>query len=192
MRFDKILALLVLTFTMVQCNDDTSTGTDLPQGCQAQGVFAIGVLDTNLTCIPTNAYADAEEVLGAPDFDRAGDGKLEFVGFLSLGVEGNATFYMGSCIQDQPGADLRVYQAVAGEAVEVQVSSNENGPFTSLGTQPCSGTCDFDLAGSGVNNVRVVKLVDQAPTQAPDARCDNVGPSPGADIDAMEVLHPGS
>jgi hypothetical protein len=183
------LAVILLSLMLVHCDEDSTTGPELPSGCQAQGVYAIAVVDSALTCLPTNAFTDTEEILSAPNFDRTGDGKLEFDGFVSLGVAGSLTVYMGSCIQDQAGADLRVFQAVAGEAIEVQVSANETGPFVSLGIQSCTQSCDFDLDGSGVNNVRVVKVVDQSRTQA-DVQCDNVGPSPGADVDAVEVLHP--
>jgi hypothetical protein len=161
----------------------------LPTGCQAQGVHALAVLDSQISCGPTNAFKDLNEVLGPPDGTSTGDGKLELDGFASLGIEGSITLFMGSCIQDLTGADVRVYQTVASESVEVFVSAHQDGPFTSLGTLPCDGFCDFDLAGSGLSSIRVVQVVDRARTQFLGAECDNVGPSPGADLDAVEVLH---
>jgi hypothetical protein len=181
--------MISIAFLSSRCDDESNPTQNLPGGCQAQGVYAIAVLESNVACTPTNAFKDTQEILGPPDAHITGPGKLEFDGFLSLGVEGSITLYMGSCIQDLAGPDLRVHQFVASEAVEVQVSQNQNGPFTSLGTQPCTGICDFDLAGSGLNAVRVVRLVDQSRTQFAIAACDNVGPSPGADVDAVEVLH---
>lgn len=123
---------------------------------------------------------------------------MQFHGFVSLGVNGSVVLFMGSCIQDLPGADLTVYQSVSREAVEVQVSQSVDGPFVSLGMKDCvdppplfSGFCEFDLAGSGLNNVRIVKVIDREVFSFPDAACDNAGPSPGADIDAVQVVHIG-
>jgi hypothetical protein len=189
-----------LLFVAVQCgnNNDNNTPT-LPGGCESQGVYAIAVLDSSIACLPTNAFTDPTQALGPPDAGVTGPGKDEFKGMVSLGINGGITLYMGSCIQDLPGNDLRVYQVVSKEAVEVQVSQNQNGPFVSLGRKDCGTTgatfanfCDFDLAGSGLNNVRVVKVLDREVFTFPGVACDNAGSSPGADLDAVEVLHPGS
>lgn len=198
--FQKPLVLYSLCLAMLfwsACGDDSNPAMTLPGGCQSQGVYAIAALQANLTCLPTNGFTNLEEALGPPNAAKPGEGKLEFTGFLSLGVNGSTTFYMGSCIQDLPGPDVRVYQSVSMEAVEVQVSQNENGPFVSLGTQPCidgnpnfTGFCEFDLAGSGLTDIRIVKVIDREITVFPNAACDNAGPSPGADIDAIEVIHP--
>jgi hypothetical protein len=185
----RVLLLIALTFLSSSCDEDANPTQSLPTGCQAQGVHALAVLESQLTCGPTNAFKNLDEVLGPPDGRSTGDGKLELDGFVSLGVEGSVTLFMGSCIQDLTGADIRVYQTVASEAVEVLISANPDGPFTSLGTLPCDVSCDFDMAGSGLNNIRVVQVVDRARTQFLGAECDNVGPSPGADLDAVEVLH---
>ena len=187
-RTVRVLILISAAILLAYCNEDAPTQS-LPQACQTQGVHAIAVLEKQLTCIPTNAFQDGEEALGPPDSRSTGDGKLELDGFVSLGIEGTVTLYMGSCIQDLAGDDLRVFQAVATEGVGVSVSQNENGPFVSLGEKICDGSCDFDLAGSGLNNVRVVKIQDRERIQFVNAQCDNVGPSPGADLDAVQVLH---
>ena len=181
--------VLLLAFLLSYCDEDDDPTETLPTGCQTQGVHAIAVLESNIACTATNAFRDGTEALGPPDGRSTGDGKLEFDGFVSLGVDGAITLYMGSCIQDLAGPDLRTFQTVASEAVEVLVSQDQNGPFTSLGTQPCDQSCDFDLAGSGLSNIRVVRVVDKARTQFFAAECDNVGPSPGADLDAVQVLH---
>jgi hypothetical protein len=188
MRTFRFVLTICMFIFLAGCDEETPTQS-LPQACQAQGVHAIAALEKQLTCIPTNAFQDENEILGPPDFMETGPGKLELDGILSLGVEGTITLYMGSCIQDLAGPDLRVYQAVSTEAVGVFVSQNENGPFVSLGESVCNGFCDFDLAGSGLNNVRIVKIQDRERLQFTDATCDNAGPSPGADIDAVEVLH---
>jgi hypothetical protein len=184
----RFLILISVVLFLIHCDEESPTQA-LPQACQAQGVHAIAVLDKQLACIPTNAFQVESEILGAPDFSQTGDGKLELDGIVSLGLEGTITLYMGSCIQDLSGPDIRVYQAVSTEAVGVFVSQNENGPFVSIGESVCNGFCDFDLAGSGMNNVRVVMIQDRERIQFTDATCDNAGPSPGADIDAVEVLH---
>jgi len=199
--FPKAIFLLLfgtLLFFSAQCGDESSTPT-LPTACQPQGVNAISVLDSALACIPTNAFADPSNALGPPDAASTGPGKNDFKGFVSLGINGMVTLYMGSCIQDLPGPDLRVFQSVSSEAVEVQVSQNQNGPFVSLGMKNCgdpgstySNSCDFDLAGSGLSNVRVIRVFDREVFTFPGVACDNAGSSPGADLDAVEVLHPSS
>jgi len=188
-RITRILIVISIGLLLARCDEDSNPAQNLPTGCQAQGVHAIAVLDSELTCTPTNAYHDTSQALGPPDGGSTGPGRLEFTGFVSLGVDGFVTLYMGSCIQDLAGADLRVFQSVSFEAVEVQVSANEDGPFVSLGAKDCDGSCDFDLAGSGLNNVRVVRVIDREKMSFGDARCDNAGPSPGADLDSVQVLH---
>ena len=196
------LVFILITFSMlfsIQCGDDKTNAPTLPSGCSQQGVNAISVLSASLTCTPTNAFTDLTTVIGPPDAGVTGPGKNEFTGMLSLGINGSVTLFLGSCIQDLPGADLRVYQVVSQEAVEVQVSQNQQGPFVSLGMKDCgtagptfANSCDFDLAGSGLNNVRVIKVIDREVFTFPGVACDNAGSSPGADIDAVEVLHAGS
>ena len=155
------------------------------------------VLQSQLSCLPTNAFTNTDAILGPPDAASTGPGKTEYRGFLSLGINGSIVVFMGSCIQDQAGPDIRVYQSVSREAVEVQVASSVDGPFTSLGVQDCvdnppffHGFCDFDLSGSDRTDIRIVKVIDREVLTFPGAACDNAGVSPGADIDAIEVLHP--
>jgi hypothetical protein len=187
-------------FVAIQCGKDNNNNSPtLPTGCQAQGIYAIAVTASDLACFPTNAFTDPSQAVGAPDAGTTGTGKNQFKGFVSLGINGSVTLYMGSCIADGPGADLRVYQTVSKEAVEVQISQSVDGPFVSLGMKDCgdpgstySNFCDFDIAGSGVSNPRVVKVFDREVNTFPGVACDNAGSSPGADLDAVEVLHPGS
>jgi hypothetical protein len=193
------ISLLSLAIIPNGCGDEDSPTTSLPQGCQSQGVYALQVLQPDLRCEATNLFVDQSKLLGAPDASSAGPGRTQFTGFTSLGINGSVVVFMGSCIQDLPGPDIRVYQSVSQEAVEVQAAQSENGPFVSLGFKDCgnpaptySDICEFDLAGSGLNNVRVLKVIDRETTTFPLAACDNAGMSPGADIDAIEVLHPGN
>jgi hypothetical protein len=191
--------LILIALLIVSCGDDNNEPS-LPSGCSgSNGVYATEVVSTNLGCIPTNAFTNADELLGAPNASATGPGKTEYQGFVSLGVNGSVTAFMGSCIQDLPGADIRVYQSVSREAVEVQVSQSKDGPFVSLGFEDCNdpppffqGFCEFDLAGSGLNNVRFVRVIDRETITFPGAECDNTGMSPGADVDAIQVVHPGS
>lgn len=182
------LCMFTLSIALTSCDDDSSPTMDLPTGCTSQGVYSIQILVSDIACLPTNAFADANEINGAPNFVITGPGKTQYQGFASLGIQGSVVAYMGSCIQDLPGADLRVFQPVFHEPLEVLVSASNTGPFVSLGEQACNHQCDFDLAGSGLNNVRVVKIQDAEP----NFQCDEDGLSPGADIDAVQVLHPGS
>ena len=188
-----------MALVIAACGNDENEPS-LPSGCSgSNGVYATEVVSTNLGCIPTNAFTNADELLGAPNASATGPGKTEYQGFVSLGVNGSVTAFMGSCIQDLPGADIRVYQSVSREAVEVQVSQSEDGPFVSLGFEDCNDTppffqgfCEFDLAGSGLSNVRFVRVIDRETITFPGAECDNTGMSPGADVDAIQVVHPGS
>ena len=195
----RFVILLLITLLIAACGDDENPPS-LPSGCSgSNGVYASEVVATNLGCIPTNAFTNADELLGAPNASATGPGKTEYQGFVSLGVNGSVTAFMGSCIQDLPGADIRVYQSVSREAVEVQVSQSKDGPFVSLGFEDCNdpspffqGFCEFDLAGSGLNNARFVRVIDRETITFPGADCDNTGMSPGADVDAIQVVHPGS
>jgi hypothetical protein len=195
----RLLFALFITLFIAACGDDNSEPS-LPSGCTGStGVYADEVVNTNLGCIPTNAFANADELLGAPNASATGPGKTQYQGFVSLGVNGSVTVFMGSCIEDLPGADIRVYQSVSREGIEVQVSQNKDGPFVSLGFEDCNdpppffqGFCEFDLAGSGLNRVRFVRVIDRETITFPGAECDNTGMSPGADIDAIQVVHPAS
>lgn len=198
MRIGAILFLTLSTLAFVtSCKNSDNTSPVLPSGCSNSGVYAISVVRSDLTCLPTNAFTNADEVLGPPNAGTTGDGKTQYRGFLSLGIDGSVVVYMGSCIQDLAGPDIRVFQSVSREAVEVQVAQDVDGPFVSLGFKDCvdsppffTGFCDFDLAGSGLSGIRVVKIIDREVTTFPGAACDNAGLSPGADIDAIQVLNP--
>ncbi len=136
-----------------------------------------------------NVYNDPRAALGAPD--AAGDAVQGFTGFISLGFGGRVTVDMGGCLQDRPGPDLRVFQAVSSEPVTVYASSSPGGPFTLLETRKACGEridrvrgyCDFDLATGGVTQARYVRVEDGELFPCPGGTS-----SEGADLDAVQAL----
>lgn len=139
-----------------------------------------------------NIYNNPEEALGPAN--AGGRGPSGFTGFVSLGFGGHVTVDLGGCIADQPGNDLRIWQAVSGEPLSVYVSAAPEGPFTLLPPffQECGtrhpnggsrGYCEFDLAGSNVPQVRYVRVED-----AEIYPCPCGTPSEGADLDAVQAL----
>src|SRR4029453_9260909 len=74
-----------------------------------------------------NIYNDPRAALGPPD--AAGSGPESYSGFISLGFGGQVTLDMGGCINDRPGADLRVFQAVSSEEGTVYVSPGADAPL---------------------------------------------------------------
>jgi len=140
-----------------------------------------------------NIYNDPREATGAPN--AAGFGPVNYTGFVSLGFGGHVTLDLGGCVADQPGDDIRVYQAVSTEPLSVYVSRAPDGPFTLLkpffqdcgnrvlGTGNVQKFCDFDLASSGVAEARYVRVED-----AEIYPCPCGTPSEGADLDAVQAL----
>ncbi|MCS7313184.1 MAG: hypothetical protein NZ742_09785 [Acidobacteria bacterium] len=164
-----------------------------------QGVYAVRVVASDLRCTDTSWYQSPHEALGPPNAQALGPPD-QFLGIVSLGIDGSVTVEMGRCISDGPGMDLRVYQAVSNEGVEVQVSQSRAGPWISLGWDFCgeptsglfSGYCDFDLAWGGLSPVRFLRIIDRQRYSHPGSTsCTdwNVNPrTPGADIDAVQSL----
>jgi hypothetical protein len=137
-------------------------------------------------------YNDPREVLGPPD--AGGVGPNHFFGFMSLGDDGYVTVDMETCAVDEPGPDVRVYQSVAREPVTLWAAGSPTGPFQLLQYRlSCGGrvpgvfsrVCDFDLGEAEVDEARYFKIEDGENYPCPG---DTV--SEGADIDAIEVLHP--
>lgn len=136
-----------------------------------------------------NIFNDPQVALGPPD--AAGTGPDRYTGFISLGFGGHVTLDMGGCINDRPGPDLRVYQAVSNEPVSVYVSSSPQGPFTLVEARKACGEridrvkgyCDFDLATGGVSQARYVRVEDGELFPCPGGTV-----SEGADLDAVQVL----
>lgn len=156
--------------------------------------WAASVVETWIpaSSLEQNIYNNPEEALGPPN--AGGSGPSRFTGFVSLGFGGHVTVDLGGCIADQPGNDLRIWQAVSGEPLSVYVSAAPDGPFALLlpffqecGTRHPSGGprgyCEFDLAGSNVSQVRYVRVED-----AEIYPCPCGTPSEGADLDAVQAL----
>jgi hypothetical protein len=140
-----------------------------------------------------NIYNDPKEVLGPPD--AGGTAPDHFYGFMSLGEKGYVTVDMEGCAADQPGPDVRVFQSVSKEPVSLYASGSPNGPWELLAYRvPCgnildgvfSHYCDFDLRDAELNEARYFKIEDGE--QYPCALATTV--TEGADIDAIQILHP--
>jgi hypothetical protein len=177
----------------VACGGPTGPSpTPTPSACSAPAkAYAQAVNDWWIPAcsLAQNIYNDPQAALGAPD--AAGSGPDHYVGFISLGFGGYVTVDMGGCITDQPGNDIRVFQAVSNEPVSVYVSTSPNGPFTLVEPRvPCGQRftqvqryCDFDLAAAGVQQARYVKVEDGELYPCPGGTVTE-----GADLDAVQAL----
>jgi hypothetical protein len=153
--------------------------------------YAVAVTDSWIPAcsLAQNIYNDPTEALGPPN--AGGTGPLGFTGFVSLGFGGRVTLDLGGCIEDRPGPDLRVFQAVGSEPVSVYVSLSPAGPFTLIEARkecgnPFSGirrSCDFDLASGGVTRARYIRVEDGELFPCPGGSV-----SEGADLDAIQAL----
>jgi hypothetical protein len=139
-----------------------------------------------------NIYNDAATVLGPPD--AGGMAPDRFFGFISLGEKGYVTVDMEGCAADESGADVRVFQSVTDEEVSLYAAGRPDGPFELLEyRKPCgnrlagvfSRYCDFDLANADLKEARYFKIEDGEQFPCPG---DTV--TEGADIDAIQILHP--
>lgn len=160
-------------------------------------VFASAIADSWLpACSATrNAYNEPREALGAPDAANLG-GKDNYRGMISLGQGGYVTLDMGQTVANRPGADVRVYQATAGEPITLYAGDAPNGPFTLIGFRRYCGNrsapgtfsnfCDFDLAEAGLSSARYLRVEDGE--IYPCLRGSTL--SEGADLDAVELLNP--
>ncbi|MGK7345818.1 MAG: hypothetical protein ACNS63_08410 [Candidatus Nitrospinota bacterium M3_3B_026] len=143
------------------------------------GRYAERVADTaTVRECAARAFTDPEEALGPPD------AVIPYRGFYSLDFGGELVVEMGATIMDQSGYDIRVYEFVSEEFVEVLVGASESGPWASLGVQLCPEYCDFDLATGGAAYARFIKVRDP---WSPQGACHE---SSGADIDAIMWIRP--
>lgn len=158
--------------------------------------YAVRLVESNLTCGIYNSYQDATEALGQPNAFPIGVDSYR--GFVSLGIDGWIVVEMGRCIRNLSGSDLMVYQTVSYEGVGVAVAETPDGPWHWLGIRRCdehtpyySFACYFDLTHDEVTPwARYVKVYDFMRTTMPEwAVCELDPPHPGADIDAVEVIH---
>lgn len=132
-----------------------------------------------------NLYNNPSEAVGAPN--AGGVGPSNYRGFVSLGMGGFVIVDLGGCIEDMPGNDLRVHQAVSREPVSVYVAAAPSGPYTLLGARVQCGeranACEFDLAAGGVPRARYVKVQDGELFP-----CPNDSKSAGADLDSVQAI----
>jgi hypothetical protein len=167
-------------------------GSPTPDPCAtAAQAYAQSVTDwwVPACSLAQNIYQDPSKALGPPD--AAGSGPASYTGFISLGFGGRVTVDMGGCFADQPGNDIRVFQAVSNEPVSVYVSTSPEGPFTLVEARvPCGerydrvkGYCDFDLAKAGVTRARYVRVEDGELFPCPGGTVTE-----GADLDAVQIL----
>jgi hypothetical protein len=168
------------------------TPTATPDPCAAApSAYAKAVSDWWIPAcsLAQNIYSDPGKALGPPD--AGGSGPDNYTGFVSLGFGGRVTVDLGGCIADQPGLDLRVFQAVSSEPVSVYVSLHPDGPFTLVEArkrcgEPFSGIrryCDFDIASGGATRARYVRVEDGELFPCPGGTV-----SEGADLDAVQAL----
>jgi hypothetical protein len=172
---------------------ETATFESPAVTCLQRGRYAKSVVEWSVPAcsLSQNHYNDPSQVLGHPD--AGGLAPDAYHGFLSLGFGEHVTVDMESCVVDLPGADVRVYQSVSGEPVTLYASGQPGGPFVLVRAQkPCgndldgvfSNFCDFDLAASGLDEARYLRVEDGELYPCPG---DTV--TEGADIDAVEILH---
>jgi hypothetical protein len=130
--------------------------------------------------ISGNGHADLTQALGRPngsndyDYVSVGGPSYWFVVDMGLGEE----------IIDGPGYDFRVYEVgrfygATDEEYNVSVSNSPGGPWAYVG-QGWS-TSGFDLAGSGLDSARYVRIDDLSTRTG--------SPFPGSDIDAVQNLN---
>jgi hypothetical protein len=177
------------------CGGGPSDPTPLPTISCLSGrtAYAKSVVSTSIPAcsLARNSYNDPLQVLGPPDA-RILSFKL-YEGFLSLGYVGHVVVDMEACAIDEPGPDVRVWQAISKEGVTLYAAELAEGPFflveqkAECGTRVTNaqGYCDFDLATSTLGKARFFKVEDNERFPCEDAGTD----SEGADLDAVELLH---
>lgn len=191
------IAVLAIPGLITSCGSSPTGPDDQPSVACLSGrdPFAKSVVEAFLPVCERmpNIYNDPREVLGPPN--AGGFGPFNWTGFVSLGEGGHVTVDMEACAVDEPGADVRVYQAVGSEPVTLYASGRPEGPFALIESRKPCGTrfegsavirfCDFDLAAGGVQEARYFKVEDGELFPCKDADT----PSEGADIDAVQILH---
>jgi len=167
-----------------------------PFGFEVRSFCDIANQPTNATWVidhliprscPSITLNDPTAALGPPDaIGGTNPGDPPYANFLSLDYGGYVDLEMGATIVDGAGDDLRVWEYVSTELLEVFVAKSETGPWVSLGVAWCPEYCDFDLALAGVDYARFVRVSDM---WSHTYRCHSTS---GADIDSVEVLNSAS
>jgi len=126
---------------------------------------------------------DPTDALGPPDAAGfTGPDELGW-GYYSLDVDGSIVVEMGATVANGSGPDIRIWEYISIEPIEVFAAYSEAGPWNSLSTQRCEDFCDFDLGFAGMLYARFFKIVDLWPLSE---RCHETA---GADIDSVEALN---
>ena len=126
---------------------------------------------------------DPSAALGPPNAHGYMDQQDPGYGFISIDIGGILGVEMGRAVLDGPGPDVRVYEYVSTEPVELFAAESEMGPWKSLGMEWCGEYCEYDLGRAGMTYARYFRLKDMWP---PSASCYE---SAGADIDSVEAIH---
>ena len=163
------------------------------EAIRVDNLYGQEVAGANITCQGINRYTDPSEALGPPNAGEFVRGSRNYYGFVSLGIDGSIMLRMSLPVADGSGNDIRVYQSVSYEALEVWVSPSMIEEFVSLGSKNCGKPgggfdqyCEFDIKESGYKAIRYVFVKDKQRTQVPDIYCYE---SAGADIDAVQGLY---
>ncbi len=149
--------------------------------------YVTGFWHIRNSCDDVITHNDPTEALGYTD---AGGSAIAsdndpLHGFISMDGGAYLELEMGATVQDSPGYDIRIYQYISDEPVELLAANSEIGPWLSLGARWCvTLDCDFDLADAGLKYARFFRIRDLS---TPAEKCHSTY---GADIDAIEWLDP--
>lgn len=125
-------------------------------------------------------FTNPEEALGRPN--ASGLTNSAYRGFVSIDFGGELIVEMGRTVLNGGGNDVRVYEYVSTEYIEVFAGMSETGPWYSLGSKWCGEWCDFDLGAGGLSYAKYIKVKDLWRIT------DSCHPTAGADIDAITIL----
>ncbi len=128
---------------------------------------------------------DTSNALGWPDayghVDQANPGW----GFVSIDLSGILGVEIGRTVANWYGADIRIYEWISTEPIELFAGLSEIGPWRSLGIRWCGIFCDWDLGAAGMSYARFFRIKDRWSLDQTNACYETAG----ADIDAVIGLH---
>ncbi|MBF0170402.1 MAG: hypothetical protein HQK87_04830 [Nitrospinae bacterium] len=128
---------------------------------------------------------DPEEAMGPPSAHGFMSQEQPGSGYISIDYSGKLGIEMGKTVFDGPGDDLRVWEYVSSEWLEVYAGPSENGPWYSMGKALCPEFCDFDLGVTGLRYARWFRIVSLVNPFDPGRKCYQTA---GPDIDAIKAL----
>lgn len=126
---------------------------------------------------------DPNQALGPSDAGGYTSNDSPGSGYVSIDSSGALTVEMGKTIRNGAGADIRVFEFISFEWIEVFAGNSEIGPWHSMGVSFCGDSCDFDLGRTGLNYARYIKIED---LMSPYSSCHE---TTGADIDAIRATN---